>query len=254
MHASAAPNSRDRTIQDYWRRRASGLSSQEWEHFYRLVLPILMATQLPPRYADPAARRDLVVAFFSDKIFANAATSKSGPLENVHALHRFLKNYATDLDRSDKSALGDAPAAHDWEDNLPSGADGAQVCRVSAALLSEAGIEIAQVEASATQFIGELDSGEVSYLGLNTCADDDEREPLSGIARRLALGSSYHYKARLLGITRSKGETYKGYETTKIGKWLLSLGAELREDWQDELAVLLMLLCLKVNQQFREPA
>lgn len=223
----SAPPVRDQLIQDYWRRRASGLSTEEWEHLYRLVVPILMATRLPPRYADPQVRRDLVVAFFSDKIFANAATSHAGPLHNVHALHRFLKNYASDVDAADALSEGDRPADDDGDDAalatvLAAAAAAHQPAAGShlacGAVLAEAGLQMDQVVPSAAAFIDGLDSSERAYLGLNTCADEHSRQPVSGIAARLALGSSYHYKARQLGITRSKGDTFHGYHSTKIGK------------------------------------
>jgi hypothetical protein len=63
-----------------------------------------------------------------------------------------------------------------------------------------------------------------AYLQFHTCADEQDSEPVSAIAQRLAIGSSYHYKAKQLGITR-KSDTYKGYEKTKIGRWLLAAGA-----------------------------
>lgn len=249
-----ASNPHHQLIKDYWARRASGLSTAEWEELYRLVVPILMATRLPQRYAEPQARRDLVVAFFSDKIFANAATSQAGPLHSVHALHRFLKNYAKDIDKADNVAAGaQAPSEQDDDEPWPH-ADGAPARLAHASLLFEAGIDIDQADASAAAFVDGLDKGERAYLGLNTCADEADRQPVSGIASRLALGSSYHYKARQLGITRSKGETFHGYQHTKIGAWLLSLGAQLNEEWRDELAVLLTLLCLSVNQRLGEQA
>ena len=103
------------SILDYWVRRRGGLSEPEWNDFYRLVTRLLMRTRLGPEYGDSALRLDLIQTFFSEKIFANARTSSAGPLENVHALHGYLKNFARDVARredayvplTDRQDLGD---------------------------------------------------------------------------------------------------------------------------------------------------
>lgn len=252
MDPRTSPSKDHDRILDYWVRRRHGLSASEWEDFYRLTLPILMSTQLPPEYADGTRRRDLADIFFTEKIFLNASTSRAGPLENVHALHAFLKRFALDIQRqsSHVTALEDLPAELAAETEC--GEQQATAPASCAQMLAEAGIDAEGASRSAAQFIEDLDLGEAAYLRYHTCAEQDEREPISSIAQRLALGSSYHYKARLLGISRSKGETYAGYEKTKIGRWLLSVGAKLHKEWREELAVLLTLLCLQAHERGRK--
>jgi len=251
MHSRTSLSADHARILDYWVRRRHGLSAGEWEDFYRRTLPILMSTQLPPEYADGVKRRNLVDIFFAEKIFLNASASRAGPLDNVHALHAFLKRFALDLQRrgSHLTALEDLP------DELAAETANSEhhaAAPVSCAqMLAEAGIDADGASRSAAQFIEELDAGEAAYLRYHTCAEQEEKEPLSSIAQRLALGSSYHYKAKSLGISRSKGETYVGYEKTKIGRWLLSVGAMLNKEWQEELAVLLTLLCLQAHARGR---
>ena len=58
-------------------------------------------------------------------------------------------------------------------------------------------------------------------------------------------GQYYHYKAKQLGITGAKGGFFSGYEATKLGKWLVSLGAQINRDWQQELLILIAILCLR---------
>lgn len=241
---SATPEAR---ICDYWIRRKNGLSEREWTDFYQLVTSLLMHTRLDSEYADAERRRDLIDVFFTERIFLNAETSAAGPLESAYALHRYLKNFAVSLRRrtagSGALAGNDAQAAEEDEGQRDDGGEGAAASLPLTQRLVEAGISPERAGLSANAFLASLEAGEIAYLRHHTCEDEPVREPISSIARRLALGSSYHYKARLLGITRSKGETYVGYEKTKIGAWLLSLGAELSLHWQEELAILLVILC-----------
>lgn len=229
----------------YWNRR-DRLTTAEWVDFYQRVVPLLMRTRLPEEYSDERRRRDLVDCFFQDKVFLNAGTSKAGPLQTTYALHRYLKNYELDLRRVDgqRSSFdgtvdASAPPTEDALDNDSSIAH--------ARLLQEAGIDLEFACRSAHAFLVLLSDGERAFLRDHSCADEDEAQPLSTIAKRWAMGSSYHYQAKKLGITREKGDTFDGYEKSKIGGWLLSVGARLTEEWRAELAALLIVLCLQVG-------
>jgi hypothetical protein len=235
-------------ILDYWVRRRGGLSEREWSDFFLLVTHLLMRTRLGPEYSDPALRRDLIQTFFSEKIFANARTSEAGALENVHALHGYLKNFARDIARREDAYV---PLADDQ--GLGGHGDGSE-CNAGSGVdqdlglgqrLREVGIDPGEAAASADDFVASLDALDFTYLSEHACADEDAREPVSSIAARLR-ASSYHYRAKQLGITRSKGETFAGYEQTKIGRWMRSLGAELVTGWQVEIGILLIVLCERV--------
>lgn len=241
-----SPDQSNQKILEYWSRRSHGLSEAEWQDFYQLTIPLLMATLLPPEYSDRAARRDLVDMFFAEKIFLNAGVTRAGPLENVHALHTYLKRFVLDIQRraGPCSTMEEIP-----EDAFLENSEDGASADAYGRTLAEAGIDLEQAGRSVGQFVSELDPGEAAYLRHHSCAEQEEKEAISSIAKRLALGTSYHYKAKTLGITRSKGATYVGYEKTKIGSWLLSVGAKLNEEWQEELAILLILLCLKVHEQ-----
>ena len=222
-------------VLDYWVRRRVGLSEREWSDFFLLVTHLLMRTRLGPEYGDPAMRRDLIQTFFSEKIFANARTSEAGALENVHALHGYLKNFTRDIARRENAYM---PLPDDQD--LGGHGDGSE-CDDGSSVdqdlglgqrLREVGIDPGEAAASADDFVASLDPLDFTYLSEHACADDDAREPVSSIAARLR-ASSYHYRAKQLGITRSKGETFAGYEQTKIGRWMRSLGAVLAPDWQE---------------------
>ncbi|KFI09095.1 hypothetical protein [Massilia sp. BSC265] len=233
-------------IVEFWNRRASGLNETEWTEFYRLLVPLLMRTRLPAEFADGAKRRDLVNIFFQDKVFLNAATTKAGPLLHAHALHAYFKRFALDL-------LSE-PTATTSLDGLGSHEPAAPDIPAHERLLREAGIDIREAMLRADELLGKLDQAEAAYLAYNTCVESQDREPISSIARRMEIGTAFHFKARKLGITRSKGETYRGYGHTRIGRWLTDVGARLESDWREEIAALLVLLCERVRSQLRRAA
>lgn len=231
-------------IVEYWNRRRQGLDKKEWEDFYRLIMPVLMRTRLPSDYNDDRKRLELVNDFFQDKVLVNAATSTAGALQNVHALHSYLKNYALQCLRSrdpgpqppeefEDLAAADTPVGH-------------------ARLLGEAGIDPLAVMHSADRFVEALEPGEVALLHSHSCTDGDKPEPMSAIAARTGMPATWFSRAKALGVTRSKGETYRGYERTKIGRWLVSNGAQLHPDWREEVAALILLLCQRVRMHRRE--
>ncbi|KAF1856335.1 hypothetical protein Lal_00037375 [Lupinus albus] len=200
-------------IVDYWDRRAS-LSVAEWEDFYHRVTPLLMRTRLPEQYNDPARRRELVNDFFEDKILLATATTKAGPLQSAHALHRYLKNYARDRLRAEADAPFE-PAEPDAIASLPA----EPVDLAEQQLLHEAGIDVRAAEASAGAFImGTLDEADRILLHRDTCAPD-ESQSINSIGTRYGIKAPYH-RAKQLGITRSKGDTYRDYRMSKIGAWL----------------------------------
>jgi hypothetical protein len=233
-------------IADYWERRP-GLTEAEWVDLYRRVTPLLLRTRLPDEYNEKDKRLELVNDFFQDKILINAETTKAGPLASAHALHGYLKNYVLDRLRKEPDPEPLPESVDGWME------DAAHTPMLTEAqLLREAGIDIQAALDSADRFIANaLDDGDRAYLRHASCADG-KPEPVSGIAKRMELGSVFHLKARKLGITRKKGETYRGYEKTKIGGWLLSTGAKLQPDWCMELAALLTLLCQRVRLNVRK--
>ncbi|MGV7209825.1 hypothetical protein ACLB1G_18450 [Oxalobacteraceae bacterium A2-2] len=231
-------------IIDYWNRRPA-LSREEWGDFYQRAVRLLMRTQLPEDYRSDAARRDLINCFFQDKILLNAETSRAGPLHSAYALHGYLKNYEKSL-RRDQPADASLDQLCEEGYQLPEEEAGPQAGEAHAGLLAEAGIDPRAAMHSADRFIAGLGARELAYLRHHSCAEG-RAEPVSSIAQRLALGSTFHLRAKKLGITRAKGDTYRGYENTAIGGWLRAVGAQLHPDWREELAALLVLLCRQVR-------
>ena len=231
-------------IVDLWNRRAT-ITVPEWGELYGLIMQLLMRTRLPEEFQNQAQRVALIADFFQDKVLLNAETSAAGPLTNVYALHRFLQNYEVDMRRKQPphESLDVLRQKHGFD----IAAD--PVNPTQSTLLREAGIDAAEAMHSAEAFVMTLAPAELGYLRHASCADG-KAEPISRIAARMGIGATHHLIAKRLGITRSKGETYRGYEKTRIGAWLLSTGAQLHPDWREELATLLLLLCRQVRLRF----
>lgn len=230
-----------------WTLRGQSLSSAEITELCQLVQRLLVRTRLPAQYADAQARAELIHDFLVQKVILNP----TGTIESAFVLHGYLKNYATDqLRKADRAKPFDdsvAIASNDDDEEAEQGgadiADATDLVANQNRLLAEAGIDIETARTSARRFLDALEAAEKAYLELNTCNDGESASPISSIAERLCLGSSYHYKAKQLGITGRKGGFYQGYEQTKIGKWLTSLGAKINTEWRGELLALLTILC-----------
>lgn len=243
-------------IVEYWNRR-SMLNEAEWEHFVRLLVALLMRTSgLPEAFAAHAQRKDAVMLFISDKVFLNAHTSRAGSLANAFALHGFFKRFCIDLLGRGKTDVvsidaDDAPQLDDTsgKDEEPGkAADELAGCfpLSSRQVLEEAGIDVDQAFDSARNFLRSLDEGDRVCLAYNTCEQDEDQVALNRLAERFSI-RSYHYRAKQLGITGSKDGFYDGYESSRIGRWLTSLGARIAKDWVEELALLLAILCLQIR-------
>jgi len=240
-----------------WAERRRGLSVTEMTELCGLVKRLLMRSRLPPEYADPQARADLIHDFIVQKIILNQHSSEAGPLASVHVLHGYLKNFIKDQYRDAARNATQSLDENTGEEDADADAGESEVAdsRLTTSqhqLLVEAGIDLGNAVESARRFVAMLEAAEKAYLALNTCSDDEDQYPISAIADRLRLGSSYHYKAKQLGITGSKGGFYQGYEKTRIGQWLVSVGAQISHEWQRELMILLVILCHQVLEQCQE--
>ncbi|MFB6260842.1 MAG: hypothetical protein ABEK42_09210, partial [Thiohalorhabdaceae bacterium] len=63
------------------------------------------------------------------------------------------------------------------------------------------------------------------------------------------MGSSYHYRARQLGITGPKNRPWPGFGQTLMGRWLRDAGLEPEAANRDHLLAALKILC---EEAFRE--
>jgi hypothetical protein len=238
-----------------WAERQRGLSDAEMGELCLLAKRLLMRTRLPKQYDDQEERIDLINDYILERIIKN---QKAGPLVSAHALHTYLERFAIDrlreTARYPSRLLDENTTASDNTDDETGERDEAttSLATTQHQLLVEAGIDPANATESAQRFVAALAAAERAYLALNTCSDKDKYQPISTIAKRMQLGSSYHYKAKQLGITGDKGGFYQGYEHTLIGQWLVSLGARISPEWRRELMLLIVILCQQVLEHCRE--
>jgi hypothetical protein len=244
----------EKTIVDLYNRRRDGLSVREWGELYKLVMPVLERTRLPEFFWSQEEREDLVNSFFERKIFRNAKSSHAAPIVQAYQLKAFLKNYAIAHLRARAMEAKTTVSAEIETDRIA--AAEASYSSIEK-ILSDAGIALDKAVVSAKGFIDSLSELHRAYLSNDTCAD--EREGIVHIAHRLD-ARSYHYQAQKLGITRPGDPPYSGYESTRIGGWLVELlgkdilaqGGALDPDWREEYAALLKLLCYQIEQRVQE--
>jgi len=240
-------------IVDYWNRRST-LNEREWETFARLLFAMLMRTRnLPSIFNDKTERIDVITRFISERVILNARTTQAGDIQHAAAIFGFLKNFCISEVRDTKRNLVSldenqhGEEGGDYDDAPDEINAAAHVSIMHRQVLEEAGIDVDAACASATSFVNTLEEAERGFLAHNTCADDSDSIPMSALGERYGIKHAYHYQAKKLGITGSKGGFYQGYESTKIGQWLTSVGAKISKDWQEEIALLFVILCHQVR-------
>jgi len=106
----------------------------------------------------------------------------------------------------------------------------------------KAGLTRESVRQSAYQFLSENEKWVHLYLALHTCVDQKARLSLKKLAENHHI-SSYHHRARKLGISRIKGQFEEGYDETILGVWLLSLGLAANIENIGAIEVAFKILC-----------
>lgn len=240
-----------------WAKRSQGLSTAEMRELSILVKRVLVNTKLPSEYSNAKARAELIHAFISERVLLNQTTSTAKQPYNVHALRTFLKNFAITQWRKatgkktvsfDDASKYEEPSADDDESAVDDTVGHLELSE--AQILVEAGINIEKAFESAGQFAASLEPYERAYLAFNTCAD--RRKPIEEIGALYQLGSSYHYRAKKLGITGGKSGFFEGYEHTRIGRWMVSLGVKISREWHSEMMILINILCQQVPEPQRK--
>lgn len=240
------------TLIALWIRRKDGLGEVEWQRLFILVRYVLQRCSAPILASLPESREHYIHDFFLRKVMETAA--QATPLDHVGVLVGYFQNFLKDQTRAawlQRSSSFDAMEEHE-RDHLEAESSSCPDCESQDidSLLGEAGLTRGAVDASAAEFIATLTPIEQTYLRYNTCAD--EPESMSSIAKRMEI-ANYHEKARKLGITGLKSGFVTGYEKTRIGGWLQSLGIEVSLDWWPQLKSAMALLCLVVLSSGEEP-
>lgn len=233
---------------DLWNARLRA-SEADWTELYRLVERALAGCGARVLAGLNADRPGLVHDFFYQKVFLTADRTRE-PLQHAAAICGFFRNYLNDRWRAQAASDGrhvELDEARAEDGAAAETENGARAVHDDEAgyetLLGEAGIPLARMTGSVERFIDELageDKTYVLYLKLHLCPD--EPVPLSTLAQTYRI-PSYHYRAERLGITGKKGGFARGYEKTRIGQWLVSLGLRIESAFEREIAAAFAYLC-----------
>lgn len=235
MQDTSSQQSVSAELTEYWNRRST-LTEAEWRRFYVLVRAALLRCPASELAGLSDDKENYINEFFTDKLFfaeARGTFTLSGG-----ALCGFFRNFLRDKLRTkppttDFSAL-DTDDGRTFEEILAD--ERGTRTSVSDFLHTTT---VATLHESAYEFLVGLEEWGRVMLRRHYCAD--EPIPMSTLCRDIP---SYHYKSGQLGVTRGKKETsLLGYEHTLIGKWLLSLGVELKAENIEIVLFLLQVLC-----------
>ena len=235
---------REATLRDLWSNRAQ-LSQQQWAELYdQVVFGLRRMCRAPELESISDTREEHIQQFFMDRVF-DADFSKLSVPHHFGALCDWFRNFLKDILKSSEhkqkislddceedkdSAIGqikEDPGQRDYTDGL----------------LLEVGLNEAKVRESAAEFLASLEKSDQLYLACHSCAEHEDAEPLSSMAKRMQI-ASYHHRALKLGITLKKGESEQGYEKTYIGTWLTQkLKLRCTADFIQENLVALKILC-----------
>lgn len=258
------PEDKEAKLVDYYNRRGSIKTETELVEFYQLLVPYLRRTRALDIDLPGHGREDLILEFFVERILHRNGGSTSKPIRTASEIKLHLKNFVLDLLRKAKADSRDDPDLTDYYDSnegrteqgLNLGADRYATPNTKAIenILREANIDLKQAEASANAFIDTLDKGDKALLQFHSCADTEEQETKDSIADRFDIKARAN-RATKLGITKTAGTIYRGYEKSKVGGWLKTVlqgdpnkpKADLRPEWREQIVVLLQLLCYQLE-------
>lgn len=235
---------REASLRQLWTNRAR-LSQAEWEELFQHISFGLRNRCRAVELERVGDDRDAYIAqFFLLKVFEEVSHHSSPP-QHFGALCLYFRNFLKDTVKSAEHRYltqFDDPEDGDesFADRVPNDPDTQDETN---AHLFEANLNEVEVRLAAGEFLASLDVADQTYLACHSCADDNDAEPLSSLAKRMEI-ASYHYRALKLGITRKKDEFEQGYEETKIGAWLTQqLGLQCTRDYVQEIFAALKILC-----------
>lgn len=227
-----------------WSNRAR-LSQAEWEDLYEHVSFGLRNMCRAPELNSLGDERDSYIAqYFLLKVFEEVSHHSSPP-QHFGALCVYFRNFLKDIVKSAENRYMTPFDDPDDGEESPANRvpDDCENRDETETLLREANLSETSVRLAAEAFLASLEVADQIYLACHSCADDEDAEPLSSLAKRMEI-ASYHYRALKLGITRKKDEFEQGYEETKIGVWLTQqLGLQCTRSYVQEIFAALKILC-----------
>jgi len=236
------------------------LASKQWERLYQLL--IQAAKHSKYIYSSQLELEDVVNAFFEIKILQSNVN-----YEHIGGFYTIFNNFSSDLLLKQNAAkrgggkLDSLDSKMEANPNLKTDqidydVNGEVVLNNESDLYAVDDLtsqvqfsgENQDIYTSANNWLEKLERGKewwvTAYLGLHLCPSDGLA--LSSLNLRLHL-ESYHYKAKMLGITGpKKGSFWKSYHKTHIGKWMKELGIPVEEEPIKNETKNKMLICLKI--------
>jgi hypothetical protein len=227
-------------LAELWQKRDT-LNKAEWTQLYQLVRRVLKQGGYSELKSLPLSIENYIDEFFRDKVFMPTTREnfENNALHYDNALKTFFRRYLIDRIEESKNNGGD----DEGDEKLsPIDIKPAPPIEDDIQLLKESGLTPKQVKDSAHQFLQHSEEWVRLYLALHTCPDKDEQLALNQLAKNYQI-PSYHHRARIVGITRKKGEFETGYEKTLLGQWLISLGLTITSENQEVIEVAFKILC-----------
>lgn len=227
-------------LTDYWQ-RLDRLTDRDWAAFYQLVRRALLRCPASELTSLPGDRESYITEFFTEKIFFKAQRMTSEGIQSISggALCFFFRNFLKDELR-DGVRNPAAPDAGD-DEQIAVIPDHTEDRSIRDFVLQIGGSE--KLEQLVASFLATLEDWALLMLRGHFCSDD--AVPMSKLCKGIP---SYHYKAQGLGITVKKdGEGLLGYEHTRIGRWIQSLGVAIEPGNTAVIKFLLEVICLEAT-------
>lgn len=216
----------DAELKDLWTHR-SDLDNPGWARLYEIVTSTLMR-YCPSELAGLHEEREVYVQdFFEDKVLRLDLLSRC---DHVGALRLYYLHYLRDLLRS-MQRRSKWEVAEKTDSDEDSGNSFDDVASKDTALedpltqLETAGFAVADVAASAANWLAKNEEWVRLFVALSNCPDAEISEPLIRLSKRKGV-KSQAYKAAQLGFNW-RGEDASGFAKTLIGRWIVSLGIEM---------------------------
>jgi len=245
MAISPKKQALDVELRDLWSRRAD-LDATGTARLCEIVMDVLMSYR-PKELASLSDNNDVyVIGFIENKVLRPDLLSQC---YHTGALCSFYVNYLIDEIRREKRRAGKEIA--DRQDNsegeetshIEQAADDATHGIDPLQILEDAGFSCLKIATAAREWLATTEDWARVFVAYSNCPDAEQSEPLVRLAKRLGI-KSQAYKAEKLGFNWGK-ETHAGFEDTLLGRWIVSLGIDIRPENADLVLGSLKILCFE---------
>jgi len=246
----------DAELRDLWQRRHE-LSEKEWRRLREIIFTVLLPLNYG-MYTSLAGhrRQDLIEQFITVRVYM-PATAPNYRSKSIHvgALQgEYYRNFLIDVWRQEKRERTRPGKKDDIGETILKGwGEEPDLSLNEIDTLKVAGFSVEGVAKSAGEFLANSPQWVLFFLGLHHCPDEDERVPLSVLARERQI-PNYHAKALELGITSERGgfRNYEEFSATRLGRWLGFIGVPINLEHVALMGLMLKILCWVSLYQVKE--